>query len=197
MQLQRNAVRTQNSFIRLYRQTPGFEVLPKKRAPSGVEAAIECELRMPCPASVKPGRGVAETLAAVFAPAAAASAHIVGRELFFAQFRRPSQFAPCARAPLFRQQIPERAPEAIPGAQPDEVKQLMYEHAGKFRARAIERDPALPQKGGGVRRAVAVAKSTDGGQGYGFAREGRQASTCRNLRRENSSSSSKRRDWRL
>src|SRR5262245_25450425 len=89
----------------------------------------ERELLVLPDARIDPGRSIAKTLAAILAPSPIARADIRSAQFPPPPFRRPSQFAAVCFVP---QEILERPAACVAHTQPDEMKQLMDEDAGKF-----------------------------------------------------------------
>src|SRR6202142_765093 len=79
-----------------------------------------------------PRRRVAEALADVLAPAARAAETVTDLERSFPRFGRPAELAPRLPDHFVLEEELVGEPGGIAGAQPDEMKQLMYQHAGQL-----------------------------------------------------------------
>ena len=87
--------------------------------------------------------------------------------------RAPSQF-PAGTLREFRAQdvfVSEAA--AVPQAQPDEMRHLVYENTGELGASAVERDTAFPEERSAVYRPAAIVQAAYGLHGNGKAGERR------------------------
>jgi len=140
--------------IQLYRQSSGLDPLGKPGAAEGAATARERKLLVPPGAGIQPRGGVAEALAAVLPPSAAAGSDIAGGKGAFSPLRRPAQLTARARPPFSLHQALVGVARRVAQPRPDEVKQFVDEDAREFRPAAIERHTALPHERSGVHRAV-------------------------------------------
>ena len=123
----------------------------------------------------QPGRGIAETLAGILAPAAGATAAVGSGKLAFTPLGGPAQLARRARGDFPGEYVFERSALRIPQPQPGEMEQFVYENSIEVAAGAHERgfEQNLPpaEQRAGVDRAVAAEigdkADSDGSAGAG------------------------------
>src|ERR1039458_1250133 len=108
--------------IRLYRQCAAFHGLGKPSLAAFAIPRRQSELLVPPDSGIEPSRGIAETLAAVLAPSAAARFDVVRLQRPLAPFGRPAEFAQRARQALGFDKFFVGTPRGIALAEPDEVE---------------------------------------------------------------------------
>ena len=119
-------------------------------------------------AGVEPCGGVAEALAAVFAPLTGAPAAVAGSEGGFAPLGGPPELADDR---FSAEQGFERPAERVAGPGPNEMEEFMDEDARKLGGGAVEGDAAFAKKRPGMDGAAPVAQARGSLQANGLAVE--------------------------